>query len=55
MTINVYEDGGVVVVDYITEAGSASATVVDESIESVKNRAEEIVNIHDLDVKADQS
>jgi len=54
MPINVSNEGNVIVVEYISEDGSvAEATVVGESLTSVKNRKEEIVDTHNLRNKAD--
>ena len=53
MTVEITDDGGSVIVTYKDGSGnSAKAIVVGESAESVRDRAQEIVDAHNLKEKA---
>lgn len=53
MTVEITKNGDCVEVKYVSDAGSATAVVVGESVSTVKDRSQEIVEAHDLQSKAE--
>lgn len=56
MTVEITDIGNSVELRYIADnGGEATATVVGESATDVKNRSQEIVDVHNLDAKAKEN
>lgn len=55
MSVNIYDKGSHVVVEYQnTDGETSSAIVIGESVESIKGRQDEIISNHNLRTKAQQ-